>query len=64
MKKYLVQVGYQIFHQAWVEVEAISTAEAHVKAIKLAGDSTLDYEPDPYDEGSDLEVMDCEEVLP
>lgn len=62
-KKYLVQLGYQVFHQAWVEVEANSVAEAHVAAMKKA-EEPLDYEADPYDDGTDLEVLDCEEVLP
>jgi len=62
MAKYLVQVGFQVFHVAHVEVEAANEQEAATKAIVKAGDDTLDFTPDPYDEGGDLQVLECEEV--
>jgi len=62
-RKYLVQLGYQVFHQCWVEVEADTEFDAHLAALKKA-EEPLEYEPDPYDDGDIIQVMDCEEVIP
>ena len=61
MKKYRVQLGYQIFHVAWVEVDATSEDDAYDVAMRMA-EQPLEYEPDRYDEGSDLQVLQCEEI--
>ncbi len=63
-KKYNVQVGYEVFHVAWVEVEAENETQAQERAVQKAGDSTLEYEPDPYDEGGNLQALQVEEIEP
>jgi hypothetical protein len=62
MTKYRVQVGYQVYHVTWVDVEAANEVEARSQALTIAGDQPLDYEPDQYDEGSCLETLDCKGI--
>jgi len=62
MKKFRVQVGYQLFHVAWIEVDAPSKDDAYSLAMTIADNQPLEYEPDPYDEGSNLQTLQCEEI--
>ena len=61
MAKYRVQVGYQVYHVAWVDVEAANEIEARSEAMTKAGQEVLEYEPDQYDDGSSLEVLEVKQ---
>lgn len=63
MKRYRVQVGYQIFHVTDLFVEAENDDDAHAQAWHILKEGEpLEFEPDPYDEGGPLGILDCEEL--